>query len=387
MTEHTIFAVFSFALGGVVGSFANVCIHRLPRNESIVSPPSRCPGCGKPVSPRDNVPILGWILLRGRCRSCGMAISPRYPLVEALVALLFLGAYLLYGPTLPAVRAALLFASGVILVATDLEWRILPDEITLGTLVLGLLAALAGDLTTRPPSLFASLFVESAAGALVGAGFLLAVRVIWEKLTGFEGMGLGDVKMMGMLGALLGPMGVLLTLFLGSLAGATVGLSLTMMRWLSWRAALARVRRNPAEAVSVAEKHGALVADHNLLEVSGRFFRGVPGMPAAGRPLSEATGPAARRLLAAVRLSVRRARFGIATPIPRIPLDDDADFFPIVAFHAEPTDRGLLVLIGRTEVPFGVFLAVGGALALVGGRVLLLKLFAGLLPLPAGLLP
>ncbi|MBL8112691.1 MAG: prepilin peptidase, partial [Acidobacteria bacterium] len=343
MTENTIFALFSLALGGVVGSFANVCIHRLPRNESIVSPPSRCPGCGKPVSPRDNVPVLGWILLRGRCRFCRMPISVRYPLVEALVALLFLAAYLLYGPTLDTVRAALLLASGVILVATDLEWRILPDEVTLGTLGLGLFVSLAADLFSRPASLSRSAFAEAALGALLGAGFLMAVRVGWERLTGFEGMGLGDVKMLGMLGALLGPMGVLLTLFLSSLAGAAVGLSITGIRLLSWRLSLARVRRDPERAPAEAESHGALVSAPGILEVSGRFFRNVPGMPESGRPLSDASGPAARRLAAAVRLARRRARFGLPTVLARLPLDDGADFFPIVAFRAEPTGRGLLV--------------------------------------------
>ena len=140
-----------FATGAIVGSFANVCIHRLPRGDSVVHPGSHCPACGAPIAFYDNVPVVSWLVLRGRCRRCGAPIDTRYPAVEMLVALLFLAAGLLYGPTLVAASAALLGAGCVILAATDLEARTLPDEVTFGTLGCGLLLAALRDRAARGP--------------------------------------------------------------------------------------------------------------------------------------------------------------------------------------------------------------------------------------------
>ncbi len=134
-----------FATGAIVGSFANVCIHRLPRGASVVHPGSHCPACGAPIAFYDNVPVVSWLVLRGRCRRCGAPIDIRYPVVEMLVALLFLAAGLLYGPTLVAASAALLSAACVILAATDLEARTLPDEVTFSTLGCGVLLAALRD--------------------------------------------------------------------------------------------------------------------------------------------------------------------------------------------------------------------------------------------------
>ncbi len=194
--------VFAAAAGAIAGSFANVCIHRLPRGESVVHPPSRCPKCGTRVAWYDNVPVLSWFVLRGRCRACRAPISPRYPLVEAAGAGIFAGAVLLWGPTAVAAGGALLALASLILVATDLETRTLPDEVTLGTLVLGLVVAAVRDRAaagTGVPLLAGhGHLVEAVLGAAVGAAFLELVRRAYLALRGQEGMGGGDVKMLAM---------------------------------------------------------------------------------------------------------------------------------------------------------------------------------------------
>ena len=152
-----LFLGFFFATGAIVGSFANVCIHRLPRGASVVQPGSRCPACGAPIAFYDNVPVVSWLVLGGRCRRCRAPISARYPLVETLVALLFLAAGFLYGPTLVAASAALLAGACVILAATDLEARTLPDEVTLESAL--------KLLTEKRPS---AIGVTDALGRLVG---------------------------------------------------------------------------------------------------------------------------------------------------------------------------------------------------------------------------
>ena len=144
--EEAVALPLVFVLGAVVGSFANVCIHRLPRGESVVTPRSRCPRCGRAVAARDNVPILSWLLLRARCRACGAPISPRYVLVETAVGAIFFAAASLHGLTPLALAGALLATAAVILSATDLEARVLPDEVTLGVLAIGTLLAAARDL-------------------------------------------------------------------------------------------------------------------------------------------------------------------------------------------------------------------------------------------------
>jgi leader peptidase (prepilin peptidase)/N-methyltransferase len=201
------------AFGAILGSFLNACAFRLPRGVSMIRPPSSCPRCGTPIRWYDNVPVAGWIALRGRCRSCRESISPRYPIVEALTALLFVILALRYGPT-PALAPALLFGWLMILVTlVDFDARIIPDAVTLPGTVLGLLVAWFGPLPFRD--------------AVIGAagGFLLLWGVAWayERITGIEGMGGGDIKFAALLGAFLGWQGFLLTLFLASLGGALAG--------------------------------------------------------------------------------------------------------------------------------------------------------------------
>ena len=380
-----------FATGAIVGSFANVCIHRLPRGLSVVHPGSRCPSCGAPIAFFDNVPVVSWLLLRGRCRRCGAPIPVRYPFVELLVALLFLAAGFLYGPTLVAASAAFLAAASVILAATDLEARTLPDEVTLATLVLGLvLAALRDRAATGterdlPGAVAASHLAEAVLGALVGALFLEGVRRAYARLRGQEGMGGGDVQMLAMAGAFTGPAGVFLTLFFASLAGTVVAGGAALLRALRWSLEARRARASSAGARAVAARAGLLVGDDGRVLSASARFREIPGAAADGMRLA-ADLPTAGRLLAFVRLARTRVRRGEPAAHGRLALDDGADFFRVLAARAESTPGGLLVLLARVDVPFGVFLACGALVAFVAGRSAW-EAIAGGLPWVPRLLP
>jgi len=213
--------VLAGVFGLVVGSFLNVVIHRLPNEKSVVSPPSSCPSCGGRIAPRDNVPVLSWVVLGGRCRSCRAKIAVRYPLVElsngALWALV-LRAAPSWGD---AATGAFLVSASIALLAIDYDHQILPDVITLPGIAVGL--ALAFVSVRRSP-------LEAALGALLGAGGLYLLAFTYEKIAGQEGMGLGDVKMLGMIGALLGPAGVVVTVLFASISGSVVGLAVILTR-------------------------------------------------------------------------------------------------------------------------------------------------------------
>lgn len=215
------FLVTLGAFGAMLGSFLNACVFRLPRGISMLHPPSSCPSCGTRIRWYDNVPVLGWIALHGKCRSCRASISPRYPVVEALTAVVFVLLALRYGPG-PGLAPALLFAWIMILVTlVDFDARIIPDAVTLtGTAVGLLLAALPG-----PPSL-----VDAMIGAAGGLVLLWGIAWAYERVTGKEGMGGGDIKFAALLGAFLGWQGLLLTLFLASVGGAVLGGVLIMSR-------------------------------------------------------------------------------------------------------------------------------------------------------------
>jgi leader peptidase (prepilin peptidase)/N-methyltransferase len=208
-------------VGLVVGSYLNVLVHRLPLGRSTVRPRSRCPACGAAIRARDNLPILSWLLLGGRCRDCGARISPRYPLIEGATGGLFAGCMLRFGFTREAIAAAVLAALLVALAAIDFDHFLLPDKLTLPGIGLGL----AAQWLVPSGSLIAGV-----RGALIGAGLLLAIAGAWELLRGVEGMGLGDVKMLAMIGAFLGAGGVVVTLVFGTFAGSVVGLALVARR-------------------------------------------------------------------------------------------------------------------------------------------------------------
>jgi leader peptidase (prepilin peptidase)/N-methyltransferase len=385
VTPRVILGLFAAALGAIVGSFANVCIHRLPRGESVVTPPSRCPACGRRIAFYDNVPVVSFLLLRGRCRSCRARIPARYPLVEGVTSLLFLLAAVAWGPSLDAVRGALLGAAGVILVGTDLAERTLPDEVTLGGMVVGLALSLLDDLTRGGFSFGGSRVVDSVLGAAVGGGLLLVVRAAYLRFRGIEGLGLGDVKMLAMIGAFTGPAGALLTLFAGSVAGSLVGLVAAGFRHAGWWREARRVARDPGLAAEVARRRGILVGSGGEVLAAGPRWSEIPGAAAEGSPL-RASSRTARSVVAVVRLARRRSASKRPVRSGRLVVDDGDAFFRVYAARTVPVGGDCLVLLGRADIPFGVFLAVGAVVTFAAARPLLLV--AGLpAPSPAGLLP
>ena len=206
-----------FCLGACIGSFLNVCISRLPENESIVHPGSRCPFCRSPIRYSDNIPLLSFLWLKGRCRQCSAQISIRYPLIEALTGFMACFAVLKYGPTLPALLYFIFIAALITVTFIDIDHRIIPDEISLGGIPLGLAASffLPGISLT-----------DAMLGILAGGGILLSVAKGYKLLTGNEGMGGGDIKLLAMIGAFIGWQGVFFTIFSASLIGTMIGLIL-----------------------------------------------------------------------------------------------------------------------------------------------------------------
>lgn len=217
-------------LGLVVGSFANVCVHRLPRGESVVSPPSRCPSCGTRIEARDNLPVLGWLLLRGRCRSCRAPISWRYPAVELANGLLWLALATKGGPRASTFVAMALVSALLVLSLIDLDHQLLPDRITLPGVAAGIAASFLPGWPVSPREAVLS----------AGGGWLAfaAVAKAYEKTRGVEGLGQGDWKMAAMLGAFLGWQGMLLTVLLASVAGTLVGVGAIALRGRDLRFAL-----------------------------------------------------------------------------------------------------------------------------------------------------
>jgi leader peptidase (prepilin peptidase)/N-methyltransferase len=212
----TLAVALSALFGLVVGSFLNVCIYRLPRRQSIVWPASRCTACSRPLAWFENVPVASWLILRGRCRTCGSRISVVYPVVELVTAIVCAGGVLVYGATwLLAVR--LVFACAlIVLFAIDLEHQILPNVITLPGIAVGFVAS-----WFLPPG-----WISSLIGIALGGGVLFAIAEAYYRLRHQEGLGMGDVKMLAMIGAFLGWPLMLLTLVLASFVGSLVGVAL-----------------------------------------------------------------------------------------------------------------------------------------------------------------
>jgi leader peptidase (prepilin peptidase)/N-methyltransferase len=249
------FAALAFVLGALVGSFLNVVVYRLPRGESIVHPGSHCPACGHAIRPWHNVPVLGWLWLRGRCRDCGVRISARYPLVELATAVLFAIVAQRFGPS-PMAGLWMGFAAALLAAAlVDFDHRIIPDEISLGGLVLGL--TLAPGLRVLGGESASAAWLHAATGAALGGGLLWSVGFAHARVcaaagrrfdhwpgegedfpkpatldywTWFPGMGFGDVKLLAMIGAFLGPVGVVETLVAASAVGLVFGIAWGILR-------------------------------------------------------------------------------------------------------------------------------------------------------------
>jgi leader peptidase (prepilin peptidase)/N-methyltransferase len=207
--------------GAMFGSFLNVCIVRFPLDQSIVHPPSHCPRCGAGIAWYDNVPVLSWLLLRGRCRRCGEPISVQYPLVEVAVALLWAAAAWRYGLTLTALAAAVFGTILLGIAVTDARHYLIPDEYTWGGLVIGLALAFRSGVSG---------FLAALLGAALGFGLLWFIAWAGERAFKKEAMGGGDIKMMTMVGAFVGWRGVLLTLFGGALLGTIVFVPITLRK-------------------------------------------------------------------------------------------------------------------------------------------------------------
>jgi leader peptidase (prepilin peptidase)/N-methyltransferase len=212
-----------FVVGAFIGSFLNVCIYRLPRGESVVWPGSHCPSCNQPVAPYDNVPVLSYLLLLGKCRRCRAPISIQYPLVEVLNGLAYVLVAWRFGLTWPALAYAAFCSALIVVSGIDLEHQIIPDRITLPGLAIGLVAAA----TILPITL-----VNAVIGVAVGGGLLWLLAWLSPYLFGKEGMGGGDIKLMGMVGAFLGWKPALLTIMLGAIAGSVLGMTLIAIKLL-----------------------------------------------------------------------------------------------------------------------------------------------------------
>ena len=218
-----------FIFGALVGSFLNVCIHRLPIGESVVFPASHCPHCQQSIQPYDNVPIVSYVLLRGRCRRCGAAISARYPLVETVTGLAAVAAVCALGLTAHALLAFAFLCALIVITFVDLDYQIIPDSISLPGIGVGFAAALV----LGQPNWMASL-----GGILLGGGLLWGVAEGYHWLTGREGMGGGDIKLLAMIGAFLGWQAVPVTLMIASLAGTAVGVTLMLAQRRDSRTAI-----------------------------------------------------------------------------------------------------------------------------------------------------
>ncbi|HEY1265301.1 MAG TPA: prepilin peptidase [Terriglobales bacterium] len=251
-----LYTFLAVALGLIFGSFLNVCIYRLPRGLSVVSPRSACPHCGKFIPLYHNIPVVSWLLLRGRCRECKAKISPRYLAIEILTAGLFFACYAYFGPTPAAIKYACFGFLLLGLIFTDAETFLLPDKLTLPGIALGLIFSLLVPVTDLATQLLPGIIslpvssdiswrllslTDAGLGMIVGASFIYGAGAIYHRARGVEGMGFGDVKLMAMVGAFLGVKLTIFTLFAASIAGSLFGLWTVLVVWMK------RTRRRMAQ--------------------------------------------------------------------------------------------------------------------------------------------
>jgi leader peptidase (prepilin peptidase)/N-methyltransferase len=222
-------SIFSIILGAMVGSFLNVCIYRLPNEESIIWPRSHCPACKKMIRFYDNIPLISYLLLRGRCRHCKGSISIQYPLVEGITALSSLFLFMKFGPSLSYLIYFALVASLIVITVIDLYHQIIPDGISLPGIGVGLLTSLVNPQIT---------FFNSLMGILLGGGSLFLVATLYEWIFKREGMGGGDVKLLAMIGAFLGWKAVILTILLSSLIGSITGILIMILKGKDFKYAI-----------------------------------------------------------------------------------------------------------------------------------------------------
>ena len=227
-----------FIFGAVVGSFLNVCVARLPKEESIVSPPSHCPLCKTPIAFYDNIPLISYLHLRGRCRSCREKISPRYFVVEFLLAVLAVLLFSRFGLGLAFFVNFVLVAALIVITFIDLDVRIVPDVISLPGIAVGLVVSIVNSQWLMVQSLLLPTPLSSALGILLGGGVLLLVAWSYQFFTGIEGMGGGDIKLLAMIGAFLGWPSIPVALFFASLIGSIVGVAFMLKKGVDSKYAL-----------------------------------------------------------------------------------------------------------------------------------------------------
>jgi len=217
----SIFQAYTFIFGTIVGSFLNVCIYRIPVGRSIVSPPSSCPQCGHLIHWYENIPVFSYLFLAGKCSSCKAKIPLRYPAIELLTGVLFAGVFSAFGLSSATIVYSIFVASLVVITFIDLDHQIIPDIISLPGIIIGFVCSFFIPWLSWQDSLF---------GILCGGGVLFGIAGIYQLLTKREGMGGGDIKLLGMLGAFLGWKSILPIIFLASLVGTLVGIPLMMIR-------------------------------------------------------------------------------------------------------------------------------------------------------------
>lgn len=221
--------VLAGLFGAAIGSFLNVCIYRIPAEESIVRPGSRCPQCKSPIRWHDNIPIISWMALKGKCRDCANPIPARYAVVEALTALVSVVLFLKFGPTMKFISAFAFAAALIVITFIDLDHQIIPDVISLPGIPVFALAAI----------FFMGLsWQESLIGVLLGGGVLYLIAFFYYLFTHREGMGGGDIKLLAMMGAFLGWKSLLFILLVSSFLGAIVGISLMAFKGANWKYAV-----------------------------------------------------------------------------------------------------------------------------------------------------
>jgi leader peptidase (prepilin peptidase) / N-methyltransferase len=230
--------LLAFVFGAIIGSFLNVCIARIPNDESVIHPPSRCPKCKTRIRFYDNIPLISYVLLLGRCRDCGERISPRYFAVELLMAALAVALYYQFGLGLAFIASFVFVAALIVISFIDLDVRIVPDVISLPGIVIGLLFSVIGRFVLNDPYELVPSPWSSILGILIGGGVLLTLAWAYEAFTGVEGMGGGDIKLLAMIGAFLGWPSVPVTLFFSSLGGSVIGLTAMVIKGVGRKYAL-----------------------------------------------------------------------------------------------------------------------------------------------------
>jgi len=272
-TVNAVIPFLFFLFGIVIGSFLNVCIARIPERISIVSPASRCPRCGNAIKPYDNIPVFGWLLLGGKCRNCHLAISPMYPLVEVLTGAIFVLTYYEYGISLLACKFLFFSCLLIILIVTDLRVRLLPDAVNWFGFGIGLAFA-----TRVSPGRIAEIYIHerhaplpllgvanALLGAAVGSLLLWGAAAAYKLVRKREGMGMGDVKMMAMVGAFLGVQGTFTTILIGTLLGSVIGLAVVALVFFAGaHRKLAELARRRGIGPSVTALRWTLAAQYQL---------------------------------------------------------------------------------------------------------------------------